>query len=241
MKAFKENGASPVPGSLEYGGVGYSCPHHMCHGFLPNPMGILNTTSGFPIEGGMTHSKPTLSRSLRNREEISALDMSTNEELEPINFRWSSNEKTAAEEKNRNPTGSMGLVFLPTFGWYGWWVEVGSLTHYLLGFSTIPGGAGFLPSTVCVVNVNVGEYTCTWILWVWLVWGLTRRITPLKINMYTNKNDGLENVSLFKHSYFWCLCQFLCVCAGIWYINRSIEWLFHIASDIDPIGIIPAL
>ena len=27
-------------------------------------------------------------------------------------------------------------------------VEVGSLSHYLQGFSTIPGGAGFLPSTV---------------------------------------------------------------------------------------------
>ena len=28
-------------------------------------------------------------------------------------------------------------------------VEVGGLSHYLQGFSTIPGGAGFLPSTVC--------------------------------------------------------------------------------------------
>ena len=27
-------------------------------------------------------------------------------------------------------------------------VEVGSLSHYLQGFITIPGGAGFLPSTV---------------------------------------------------------------------------------------------
>ena len=27
-------------------------------------------------------------------------------------------------------------------------VELGSLSYYLQGFSTIPGGAGFLPSTV---------------------------------------------------------------------------------------------
>ena len=27
-------------------------------------------------------------------------------------------------------------------------VEVGRLSHYLQGFSTIPGGAGFQPSTV---------------------------------------------------------------------------------------------
>ena len=27
-------------------------------------------------------------------------------------------------------------------------VEVGSFSHYLQGFSTIPGGAGFQPSTV---------------------------------------------------------------------------------------------
>ena len=27
-------------------------------------------------------------------------------------------------------------------------VEVGRLSHYLQGFSTIPGGAGILPSTV---------------------------------------------------------------------------------------------
>ena len=42
--------------------------------------------------------------------------------------------------------------------WYGFWwfrnparkpVEVGSFSHYLQGFSTIPGGClGFLPSTV---------------------------------------------------------------------------------------------
>ena len=38
---------------------------------------------------------------------------------------------------------------------YRWWfrlppVEVGSLSHDLLGFFYIPGGAGFLPSTVCI-------------------------------------------------------------------------------------------
>ena len=35
-------------------------------------------------------------------------------------------------------------------GWNPAPVEVGSLSHYLQGFSTIPGGClGFLPSTVC--------------------------------------------------------------------------------------------
>ena len=33
-------------------------------------------------------------------------------------------------------------------------VEVGSLSHYLQGFSTIPGGAGFLPSTVGLHFIN---------------------------------------------------------------------------------------
>ena len=31
-------------------------------------------------------------------------------------------------------------------------VEVGSLSHYLQGFSTIPGGAGYFSSTVCFVT-----------------------------------------------------------------------------------------
>ena len=36
-------------------------------------------------------------------------------------------------------------------------VEVGSLSHYLHGFSTIPGGAGFQPSTVSLFNWNLGR------------------------------------------------------------------------------------
>ena len=57
-----------------------------------------------------------------------------------------------------------------------------------------------------------------WILWVRLARGLIWRITSLKINVDTNKNDGLENAARFKYSYFRCLCPFLgCVLvSGIW-------------------------
>ena len=39
--------------------------------------------------------------------------------------------------------------------WYYWWLKsytswYGKISHYLQGFSTIPGGAGFQPSTVSV-------------------------------------------------------------------------------------------
>ena len=46
---------------------------------------------------------------------------------------------------------------------------LGSLSHYLKGFLYIPGGAGFLPTTVCVcvragmsmhMSINIEDISC---------------------------------------------------------------------------------
>ena len=91
-------------------------------------MGILNTSLGFPIEipgwpipaanpGTVRRFPPWICLRTRNWSPLTSGDSATKSHRDP--WDW---------------------LYLPTFGWYGWWVEVGSLIHCLQGFSTIPGG-----------------------------------------------------------------------------------------------------
>ena len=56
-------------------------------------------------------------------------------------FQQLGSKHTPTTQKKTEPTGDGSEILKP--------VEVGSLSPYLQGFTHIPGGAAFLPSTVC--------------------------------------------------------------------------------------------
>ena len=58
------------------------------------------------------------------------------------------NHLTTNEQREQNPDPILVILLMETRNPANSPVEVGSSFHYLQGFFYIPGGAGFLPSTV---------------------------------------------------------------------------------------------